>query len=604
MSKNLVKKIFFGIFLFVFVISLFSDIDVFAKTVSFKVEDASIIDKSSGVEGSITSFDDDKVNSDVIFHKLSDSVTYKLEIKSNVDKEIEILSITDDNNNSYIDYSYDDYKNKKIKSNESFDFIVSAVYKNELTDISKRNQTNSVKFTITYLEDGEVKADTIVINPKTGDNIFINIIIFISSVSLIVFISLNKKIKNKKLSKVFVLVITGLILTPVMAKATYGIVIQSNIGLYDKLVVTIDDGKQTRLQTVSYNTTLDLSDGELEGYDFNNWKLDDNTVFDSNVPITEDITLTADYTKKKFSVSFDTNGGSSISSQTIEYGGKVTKPNNPTKSGYKFDKWYTDSSYTTEYDFDSLVKSKMTLYAKYKDLCDGFSIDSWSTIATNLSNDSDYYAVGCERKVAIDMDEDGEDESYTVRLVNTSTPESCSEEGYSQTACGIVIEFADIVDKRKMNNTNTNNGGWASTDMVTWLNSDFYNKLPSDLQNSIIPTYPIISGSGSSNNSPAITQADINKNKIYLLSLREVGRSNGNDYANSLTYGRTLDYYNSINYIRYKKDINGNINYWWLRTAYGYNNTFFTYINNKGTESSISATNVYGVAPAFRIGIN
>ena len=66
-------------------------------------------------------------------------------------------------------------------------------------------------------------------------------------------------------------------------------------------------------------------------------------------------------------VTFQTNGADSISSKSVEDGEKVSEPDPaPQKSGYDFMGWYTDSSFTTKYDFDTPVTSNITLYAKWK----------------------------------------------------------------------------------------------------------------------------------------------------------------------------------------------------------------------------------------------
>ena len=69
----------------------------------------------------------------------------------------------------------------------------------------------------------------------------------------------------------------------------------------------------------------------------------------------------------KVKVTFDTNGGSLISTQTITKGEKATRPlNNPTKDGYKFDDWYTNDAYETKFDFsNSTIISDTTIYAKF-----------------------------------------------------------------------------------------------------------------------------------------------------------------------------------------------------------------------------------------------
>lgn len=67
-------------------------------------------------------------------------------------------------------------------------------------------------------------------------------------------------------------------------------------------------------------------------------------------------------TKQKYIVTFNSNGGSTVSSQTITEGGKVTKPSNPTRSGYNFIAWTLNGS---NYNFDSVLTSNITLVAKW-----------------------------------------------------------------------------------------------------------------------------------------------------------------------------------------------------------------------------------------------
>ncbi|MBR4329128.1 MAG: InlB B-repeat-containing protein, partial [Candidatus Riflebacteria bacterium] len=66
-------------------------------------------------------------------------------------------------------------------------------------------------------------------------------------------------------------------------------------------------------------------------------------------------------------LTFNTMGGSSIASQILESGSYAIRPKTPSKSGYAFDGWYTDSACTTPFDFASPVTSDMTLYAKWVD---------------------------------------------------------------------------------------------------------------------------------------------------------------------------------------------------------------------------------------------
>ncbi|MFA5670681.1 MAG: InlB B-repeat-containing protein [Balneolaceae bacterium] len=69
---------------------------------------------------------------------------------------------------------------------------------------------------------------------------------------------------------------------------------------------------------------------------------------------------------KKFTVTFNTDGGSAISAVEVTEGGKVTKPTNPTKAGHVFVNWYSNSAKTTVYNFDTPVTAALTLYAKWE----------------------------------------------------------------------------------------------------------------------------------------------------------------------------------------------------------------------------------------------
>ena len=68
----------------------------------------------------------------------------------------------------------------------------------------------------------------------------------------------------------------------------------------------------------------------------------------------------------KCTITFNTNGGSAVKSQTVKPGGKVTKPANPTKAGHTFKGWYSDKGCKTAFNFNTQVKSNITLYAKWE----------------------------------------------------------------------------------------------------------------------------------------------------------------------------------------------------------------------------------------------
>ena len=226
-----------------------------------------------------------------------------------------------------------------------------------------------------------------------------------------------------------------------------------------------------------------------------------------------------------------------------------------------------------------------------------FSTDSWETIATAVKEGNiSRYKVGDTKTVDL-----GTYGTHTLRIANTSTPSECSTSGFSQTACGFVLEFTDIITTYNMNTTATNVGGFPSSNMYTFINNDIYNSLPTELQNVIINT-KTISGHGSGE-----TTNFTSTNKLYLLTPKEVYTNFSNSYDTSKDLTRALDYYTA------KGVTNGNCSEvikkngstataWWFRTAYSYSNNGFYYANASGDWYSGSATNAYGVSPAFRIG--
>ena len=65
-------------------------------------------------------------------------------------------------------------------------------------------------------------------------------------------------------------------------------------------------------------------------------------------------------------VTFDAQGGSAVPSQIVNYNSTITKPADPARSGYSFAGWYTDTTYTTQWNFaNDKVTDDVTLYAKW-----------------------------------------------------------------------------------------------------------------------------------------------------------------------------------------------------------------------------------------------
>ena len=227
-----------------------------------------------------------------------------------------------------------------------------------------------------------------------------------------------------------------------------------------------------------------------------------------------------------------------------------------------------------------------------------FAEDSWETIVTRVqAGEISTYNVGDTKEVNLGTTYG----THTLRIANTSTPSKCSTTGFSQTACGFVLEFADIIPRHKMNDTDTNVGGWPATSMRTFVNNDIYNAIPSEIKNAIIDT-TVVSGHGY-NDTVNFTSTD----KLYLLAPKEIYTdcSNSDDTAKDLT--RTLDYYTAqgvttSNYSGAIKKNGTSAGFWWLRAARSDLSNSFWVVSGDGDWGGSSATNTYGVAPAFRLG--
>ena len=240
-----------------------------------------------------------------------------------------------------------------------------------------------------------------------------------------------------------------------------------------------------------------------------------------------------------------------------------------------------------------------------------FATDSWETIVANVRRNPSVYHVGDTKEIELTGDYAG---TYTLRLANTSTPAECAGTDFSQSACGFVVEFYDIITEEKMNSSDTNKDGWPGSELYQKLNpkngdttnSVIYNALPEDLKQVIVDT-KVISSHGS-DDSTNFTSID----KLYLLATKEIwgkdGTSNiiGGDTSDNQT--RQLDYYKKSICITTNncsgaiKQYQVSSTYWWTRSAYYYYSISFYIVSSDGDWSLFSADKTYGVAPAFRVG--
>ena len=121
------------------------------------------------------------------------------------------------------------------------------------------------------------------------------------------------------------------------------------------------------------NTHTKTEEVEPLGHDFGEWK----TVKEPGIGIQGErqrVCSRCDKTEtepidalKGYTVTFDTNGGSTVASQTVAEKKQATKPKDPTREGYVFNGWYADKECKTPFDFSKGITADITVYAGWKD---------------------------------------------------------------------------------------------------------------------------------------------------------------------------------------------------------------------------------------------
>ena len=130
-----------------------------------------------------------------------------------------------------------------------------------------------------------------------------------------------------------------------------------------------------------YNGGAKIENGKLSLPILANAVTQEGKIGEVKVSVTTDnyetVTLTVNvYAKNKsishsgggttrYTVSFETNGGSRTASERVKRNGTLTEPTAPTKDGFDFAGWYADKELKEKYDFSAKVTKSMTLYAAW-----------------------------------------------------------------------------------------------------------------------------------------------------------------------------------------------------------------------------------------------
>lgn len=144
----------------------------------------------------------------------------------------------------------------------------------------------------------------------------------------------------------------------------------SELATYDKpFVGTIEKDEDYYIEIglipASEDYVFDINNFELtvngktDNYELCDYNFSGQLMFYVKLKSVDDVT--------KYTVDFNTNGGSSISSIEVEEGNKITEPTKPVRDGYTFIGWYTDAKLSNKFDFNSTIDSDTELYAKWEE---------------------------------------------------------------------------------------------------------------------------------------------------------------------------------------------------------------------------------------------
>ena len=136
----------------------------------------------------------------------------------------------------------------------------------------------------------------------------------------------------------------------------------------EQVTITFNSNGGSPVNSLTINKGSKVSrpaDPTRSGYTFAGWELQNGNAFDFNTPVNNNITLNAKWNeiiKNNYTISYDSDGGSQVNTQTVIEGNKATKPADPTKIGYNFGGWKLNGN---AFDFNTPIKSNIILVANW-----------------------------------------------------------------------------------------------------------------------------------------------------------------------------------------------------------------------------------------------
>ena len=166
------------------------------------------------------------------------------------------------------------------------------------------------------------------------------------------------------------------------------------------------------------------------GKQFKGWSLTTDGAIVTKVDMTENKTVYAIWENIIYTVTFNSNGGTSVAPQDVNAGEKITEPiPAPTREGFTFDGWYEDSTFSTKFNFDTPITSNLNLYA------------NWTENKYTLTFDANSGSGTMTPKTGLT----GE---YTLPANGFTAPSGKQFKGWSLTTDGAIVTKVDMTENK------------------------------------------------------------------------------------------------------------------------------------------------------------
>ena len=133
------------------------------------------------------------------------------------------------------------------------------------------------------------------------------------------------------------------------------------------VVSTVDGREITSEQYAEESVLFEKVQVKRDGYTFGGWFTNPELTvpFEGTTMPSNDLTLYAKWNINTYTVTFESNGGSSVDAQQVPYGSMASEPSAPTRENYRFQGWFKDQECTQAWSFSDPINGNTTLYAKW-----------------------------------------------------------------------------------------------------------------------------------------------------------------------------------------------------------------------------------------------